>query len=133
MTSAADPAAVDGAARQVVGIASSAGGIPGLVLAMSDLPSSFPGAVLVVQHLRPGMPSWLPAILSRRSALPVRPASDGDLLRPGVVLVGPADRHLVLLTDGTVWLSPEAPVQFLRPSADRLFESLARVCGPDAI
>jgi two-component system, chemotaxis family, protein-glutamate methylesterase/glutaminase len=79
------------------------------------------------------MPSWLPDILGRRSALAVRLASDGDLLRPGVVLVGPADRHLVLLGDGTVWLSPEAPVQFLRPSADRLFESLARVCGPDAI
>ncbi len=74
--------------------------------------------------------SALAAVLAARTELPVRDAVDGDRLRPGVVLVAPPDRHLVVGPGDTLRLTQSAPVRGVRPSADVLFGSLAAACGP---
>jgi two-component system chemotaxis response regulator CheB len=123
----------DGAAYHTVAIAASLGGIGALSTVLSELPADFPLPILVVQHLRRERPSLLPGILARRTALPVKPAEDGDRPAPGRVYVAPPDRHLVVRPDGALGLSCGAPVNFCRPSADVLFRSLAEVFGPRAI
>ncbi len=120
-------------APPVVVVAASAGGIDALAAVLGPLPRSFGAAVVVVQHLDPGRPTALPAVLGRRVAMPVRLADDGDALRPGVVLVAPPDRHIRLRPDGTVALSREPRVNFVRPSADLLFASAAASHGDRVI
>jgi two-component system, chemotaxis family, protein-glutamate methylesterase/glutaminase len=117
----------------VAAIAASAGGLPALQEILHALPADFPGAILIVQHLQPHRTSALAAILSRAGPLVVRQAVEGDPIRPGVALVAGPDRHLIAVAGPVVAFSDEPPVHFVRPSADLLFQSVARVFGPCAL
>jgi two-component system chemotaxis response regulator CheB len=120
-------------ATTVVAVAASAGGVTALKTLLDALPADFSAAVLVVQHLDPASTSQLAHILQRRSRLPVVEAVDGAALEPGHIYVAPPARHLVVAGDGTLHLS-DAPLRhFVRPSADELFESVARQFDCNAI
>jgi two-component system, chemotaxis family, protein-glutamate methylesterase/glutaminase len=113
------------AAFDVVALAASAGGLTALSHVLSALPSDFPAAVVVVQHLDPRHRSLMADILSRRTALRVKQAEEGDVLTPAMVYIAPPNRHLLVNPDGTLSLSQSELVHFVRPSADLLFESVA--------
>jgi two-component system chemotaxis response regulator CheB len=113
------------AAYDAIAVAASAGGLRALTKLLSELPSDFPAAILVVQHLDPRHASLMAELLGRRSPLRVKQAEEGDLIRPGMVCIAPPDRHLLLNPDGTLSLSRAELVHFVRPSADLLFESVA--------
>lgn len=113
-------------ASGVVGIVSSAGGLAALRIVLSGLPSGFPAAVVIIQHLDPLHRSVLAEILDRSCLLPVAQATAGDKAAAGLVLVGPPDRHLLIDADGTVLLTQSDPVHFVRPSGDVLLESAAQ-------
>ena len=122
-----------GAAFDVVAVAASAGGIGALGYLLEGLPATFPASVVVVQHLDPRHRSLMPQIIGRRSALPVHQAVDGETVEPGHVYLAPPDRHLLLNRDGTVSLTQSELVNFVRPSADLMFESVAASYGERAI
>ncbi|HEX5869809.1 MAG TPA: CheR family methyltransferase, partial [Longimicrobium sp.] len=107
----------------------SLGGLKALGQVLAALPASFPAAVLVMQHLERARVSRLPEILETRTSLRVRAAADGDALRAGTVYVAPAGRHLSI-RGRTLALTDTDPVQFSRPSADVLLESLAGAGAP---
>jgi two-component system chemotaxis response regulator CheB len=117
----------------VVAIAASAGGIGPLGELLRALPAGFPAAVLAVVHLQAGRASILPRILSRGSALPVKQAAAMDRPRAGHVYVAGPDFHLVMGPGGRLQLSGADRENWSRPSADPLFESVARVCGARAV
>lgn len=120
------PGEVIEAKRQfVVAIAASAGGVKALLELLSALPSSFSACVVIVQHLSPRHQSRLAEVLSLRTTLKVKQAETGDYVIPGIVYVAPPDRHVLIDTIGKITLSEAAPVHFVRPSADVLFESVA--------
>ena len=106
-------------------MAASAGGLTALTQVLAGLPEQFPAAIVVVQHLDPRHRSLMADILSRRTAVEVRQAEEGDRLCPGIVYIAPPNRHLLVNADGTLSLSQSELVHFLRPSADLLFESVA--------
>ena len=112
-------------AFDIVALASSAGGLTALSQILSTLPSDFPAAIAVVQHLDPRHRSLMADILSRRTTLRVKQAEEGDRLSPGMVYVAPPNRHLLVNPDSTLSLSQSELVHFVRPSADLLFESVA--------
>lgn len=112
------------AAFDTVAVAASLGGLKALSQVLSALPPEFPAAIVVVQHLAPKYPSHIAEILSRRTSLQVKQAESGDQLRPGVVYIAPPNKHL-LVKDTTLSLSQSERVNFSRPSADILFESVA--------
>lgn len=118
---------------RVIAMAASAGGLKALDMVLSGLPSGFPAAITIVQHLIPNYPSLLVPILARRTHLTVRQANEGDDLEPGCVFIAPPDRHLLVTDDQHLTLSKAALVHFVRPSADLLFESVAASCGELAI
>lgn len=117
-------------AFDVVAIGASAGGIAALAVVLGELPATFPVGIALVLHLSPDKPSALTDVLSRLTRLRVRWAEDGARLGPGVVVVAPADRHLVFQEDGTISLGQTPPVHHSRPSVDTLFASAARAFGP---
>lgn len=119
--------------KHVVALAASAGGLTALTEILSSLPPDFAAPVLVLQHLSPRYRSWLSEILGRRVALPVVQVQGGERLEAGRVYVAPPDHHLLVELGGLLGLSDVARVQFVRPSADLLFTSLAEVWKAGAI
>lgn len=65
------------------------------------------------------------AILCRRTCLQAKQAQEGDSLKPGTIYIAPPDYHLLVNPNCTISLSQSELVQFVRPSADLLFESVA--------
>lgn len=112
-------------AFDIVAFAASAGGLKALSLVLSELPAQFPAAIVVVQHLDPRHRSLMAEILSRRTSLQVKQAQAGDRLQPGHVYIAPPDQHLLVNQNGTLSLSHTNRVNFVRPSADLLFQSVA--------
>jgi two-component system chemotaxis response regulator CheB len=117
----------------IVALAASAGGLNALSEVLSGLPEHFPASVVVVQHLAPKHRSMMADILSRRTALTVKQAENGELLQPGVVYIAPPDYHLLINENYTLSLSQSELVNFVRPSADLLFNSVADSYGERAI
>jgi len=115
---------------RVVVVAASAGGLNALAALLTGLPIDFPLPLAIVQHLDPNHVSLIAHILARRTKLPVKEAESDDILMPGVVYVAPPGWHMVIVPGGTIHLTHTAPVHFVRPSADELFESAARAFGP---
>jgi two-component system, chemotaxis family, protein-glutamate methylesterase/glutaminase len=125
----ADPAArLNGRAAdgfEIVALAASAGGLKALTEVLAALPAGFAAGIVVVQHLDPRHRSLMAEILTRRTALAVRQAAEGDRVRPGTVFIAPPDRHLLVNPDGELSLTRTELVHFSRPSADLLLESVA--------
>jgi two-component system chemotaxis response regulator CheB len=117
----------------VVALAASAGGITALREVLGALPAAFPVPVLVVQHLAPHHDSIIAEVLGRRAVLPVKLAEDTERIVPGTVYVAPPDHHLLVTADGRAQLIVGELVHFVRPAADQLFESVAKVYGPRAL
>jgi two-component system chemotaxis response regulator CheB len=107
-----------------VAIGASAGGVQALRTIVAALPADLPAAVFVVLHLDPNGRSLLPALLAAATRLRVRDVRDEGLIETGTVYVAVPDRHL-LVSDGRVRLAASEPVHHVRPSVDRLFESIA--------
>ena len=84
---------------RVVVVGASAGGVAALRALVAGLPADLPAAVVVVLHIPRTSPGALPGILDRAGPLRAVAAEHGSPLRPGVVYVAPADRH-VLVRDG---------------------------------
>lgn len=120
------PPAFANTAFDVVAIAASAGGLKALSEVLSDLPADFPAAVLVIQHLDRSHRSLMADILRRRMSLPIKQTEEGDKLSPGQAYIAQPNHHVLVNSDGTLSLTQSPLVNFVRPSADLLFESLAK-------
>jgi two-component system chemotaxis response regulator CheB len=120
-------------AFDIVAIAASAGGVFGLTQILAELPADFSAIILVVQHLDPRHRSLVPQIFGRRSNVPVCSAVEGMEVERGHAYLAPPDRHMLINRDGTVSLTRTELVNFVRPSADVLFESVAAAYGERAI
>lgn len=121
------------AVARVIAIASSAGGLDALTQVLSGLPADLPAAIAVVQHLSPNYRSQMAEILNQRTALSVKEAKTGDLLKPGWVFIAPPDHHLLVNSNGRLMLNQAAKVHFSRPAADILFNSVAVTYQEQAI
>lgn len=88
--------------------------------------------VLVVQHMPPMFTAHLAERLARICGIDVREATDGEVLRPGRVLLAPGGRHMKVVRGEAgvaVALSDDPPENACRPAADPLFRSAATVWG----
>jgi len=91
---------------------------------------------VVVQHMPPGFTEEFAKSLDRICSLEVKEASEGDILQPGRILIAPGNRHIVVEKRplaAVVHLLDTPPVNGHRPSADVLFESVARHYGNRAL
>ena len=65
--------------------------------------------------------------------MPVVHGEEGTQLEPDHVYLAPPDRHMLIKRRGTLTLTDSELVNFVRPSADLLFESVAAAYGDRAI
>ena len=113
----------------IIALVCSAGGLEAVTAVLTPLPAGLPATVVVLQHSTPDAPAMLAPILSRRTALPVTTAVDGDPLTPARVLVAPPGSHTLVTADATVALIPSGDRPPYRPSADLLLTTLATAAG----
>ncbi|MGE0387698.1 MAG: EAL domain-containing protein [Gammaproteobacteria bacterium] len=116
----------------MVGIGASAGGLEALRTLLAHLPLQSGLSFVIAQHLSPNHESMLVPLLTRETALPVRPIADGLEPRPDTVYITPA-RTNVILRDRRLHLSQATAPGTPKPSIDAFFGSLAEELGEAAI
>ena len=117
-------------AIEVVALGISTGGPNALREVFAKIDSKFSRPILVVQHMPAGFTKEFAASLDRICPLAVKEAEDGDLIHPGQIYIAPGDYHIVVEKStlcNVIRLSKEEPRNGHRPSADVLFESVAKV------
>lgn len=122
--------ALDGASPRLIALGASTGGPGALVDLIGHLPPTFSLPILLVLHI--GAPfgeafaDWLRSQVGRPVAYP----RDGELVESlgATVRMAPPDRHM-LVRQGRLYLSDDAPRHSCKPSVDVLFESVAREYG----
>ena len=122
-------------ARTVIALGASTGGTQALEAVLTRLPGTMPG-IVVCQHMPEKFTASFARRLDRICDLEVREAEDGDALVPGLVLIAPGNRHMMLATVGgqyQVRVKDGPRVHHQRPAVDVLFSSVAKHAGPHAI
>jgi two-component system chemotaxis response regulator CheB len=120
------------ATHDTIVIGASAGGVKALIALVEGLPADLPASVFIVLHVPADSPSFLPAILSRKSRLIVAHAVNNEQIRTGRIYVAPPDHHL-LIERQHIRLVRGPKENLHRPSIDALFRSAARWAGPRTI
>jgi two-component system chemotaxis response regulator CheB len=130
---AAAPRAVEDC--RLIAIGASTGGTLAVEAIVRELPADTP-PIVIVQHL----PQYISGAFARRldqlTPLHVEEAVDGVVLRPGIAVVAPGDRHVVLERRGSdlfALVRTGDKVNGHRPSVDVLFRSAAEVVRADAL
>ena len=111
----------------LVAIGASTGGVEASTAILKEFPADAP-PTLLVQHIRGHFAEAHARALDRVCPCEVRIAKVGDRPAQGLVLVAPADQHMVLDRRGgqlIVGLDQGPEVNHHRPSVDRLFHSVA--------
>jgi two-component system chemotaxis response regulator CheB len=115
---------------EVVILLASAGGLSALCAVLANLPTDFPAAVVVQQHLG-GHTSVLPTILSRRTGHEAHWAADGERLVSHGVTVCPPEMYMELAPGGTCALREAGPRRERR--FDVTLASAGACYGPRAL
>jgi two-component system, chemotaxis family, protein-glutamate methylesterase/glutaminase len=117
----------------VVLIVASRGGRDAVARVFKSLPVDFRAAVVLVQH-RAELPgrAWADMLRSL-TPLPVKEIERGDALKPGVVYLAPATRHVSIEAGGLFKLADGARICGVLSSANPLFESAGRTLGRRAV
>ncbi len=122
-----------GPAFDIVAIAASAGGVIALTQLLAKLPAELDAIVVIVQHVDPRHQSLMPQVVGRQSRLPVTHAENGITVAKNHVYLAPPNHHLLINRKGEVTLTDTELVNFVRPSADLMFESVAAAYGERAL
>jgi two-component system, chemotaxis family, protein-glutamate methylesterase/glutaminase len=116
----------------ILAIGASTGGPDALAAIVRELPADLPVPVTIVQHMPPIFTRLFAERLDRSSRLTVVEGQPDMRLDPGLVVVAPGDRHLLVVDDHGVpriAISREARQNGCRPAVDVLFRSAAAVFG----
>jgi two-component system chemotaxis response regulator CheB len=119
------------AVEQVV-IGASTGGPPALQAIFSAIQRPIPVAFAVSQHMPPGFTRAFAERLNKCSALEIREAASGDVVRAGQVLIAPGGRNLIFRRSGAdvvAQVAEPGPEQRYVPSVDAMFESASGIFG----
>jgi two-component system chemotaxis response regulator CheB len=114
---------------EAITIGGSAGALEALATILPAIPPGFALPIVLVLHIPPNKPSYLPEVLGSMCALPVKEAEDKEPLSPGAMYVAPPDYHVLIEKRRCLSLSVDAPVHYSRPAIDVLFESAADAYG----
>ena len=113
---------------EIIAIGISTGGPNALREVFAELDPELPQPIVVVQHMPPGFTYEFANSLNKICPLEVKEAQEGDLVKPGRILIAQGGKHLLVEKKplGVIAHISDAPPQSgHRPSADVLFASVA--------
>lgn len=110
----------------LVAIGASTGGPAALACILSKLPTHFPAALVIIQHVDVQFAAGLADWLQMQTALPVRLAQEGCRLEVGSVWLAGTNDHMVLTPQDTLSYAAEPRDYPYRPSVDVFFKSLIK-------
>lgn len=111
-------------------IAASTGGPAALERLLEQLPEKFPVPILIVQHMPSDFTRIFAQTLNKKCRLSVKEAVDGEEVLSDQVVIAAGDQHMLIeKVEGgmEVHLNHAPHVNGVRPSADVLFQSAAKV------
>jgi two-component system chemotaxis response regulator CheB len=120
--------------EKIVFIGASTGGTEATKEVLVNLPPDFP-AVVITQHMPPGFTKSYAARLDGLCRIRVAEARDGERILPGHAYIAPGGFHLSVERSGANYIArvqDGEPVNRHKPSVEVLFNSAARVVGPNA-
>ncbi len=121
--------------HKIIAIGASTGGTQAIERVLSDFPANSPGTV-IVQHMPAGFTASFAKRLDQICKMQVCEARHGDSIVPGVALIAPGGKHLLVQKNGasySVVLKSGPAVHFQKPSVDVMFQSVARNAGKNAV
>ena len=116
-----------------VAIAASTGGPPTLQQIFERLPQTDKAAYLIVLHGPPWMLKTFSERLNEKTDFTVHHAEEGMEITPGEVYLAPGQKHMVVNESYRIELNDDPPENFIKPSADPLFRSVAATFGKQSI
>ncbi len=120
---------------RLVAIGTSTGGTQALEAVLTALPVDTPG-VVVVQHMPEKFTAMFAQRLNSLCKIEVREARSGDRVLPGLALIAPGGRHMMVKRNGAQYVVDvvDGPlVNRHKPSVDVLFRSVAKCAGHNAL
>ena len=131
--SAAGPVAASGApkrkAYKLVAIGTSTGGPVALQRVLTQLPGNFPAPIVLVQHMPAAFTKAFAERLDKLCRISVKEAEDGDILRPGLALLAPGGKQMMIDGRGAVRILPGDERLNYKPCVDITFGSAAKSFG----
>lgn len=111
-------------------IGASTGGPVALTEVLTPLPANFPLPIVLVQHMPENFTKAFAERLNKQCHIRVREAVDGDLLEPGLALLAPGGKQLMLdKRGGCVRIISDDDRVNYKPSLDITFGSAANAYG----
>jgi len=121
--------------EKIIFIGASTGGTEATKDVLINLPADCP-AVVITQHMPPGFTRSYAARLDGLCRIRVKEAQDGERVLPGHGYIAPGGMHLSVERSGANYIArvqDGEPVNRHKPSVEVLFNSAARVVGPNAL
>ena len=114
---------------RLVAIGTSTGGPVALQRVLTQLPASFPAPIVLIQHMPAAFTKAFAERLDKLCKVNVKEAEDGDLLRPGLALLAPGGKQMMVDGRGAVRILPGDERLNYRPCVDVTFGSAAKAFG----
>ena len=121
--------------EKIIFIGASTGGTEATREVLIKLPADSP-AVMITQHMPPGFTKSYATRLDTLCRIRVAEASDGERVLPGHAYIAPGGFHLSVERSGANYIArvrDGEAVNRHKPSVEVLFQSAARVVGPNAL
>jgi two-component system chemotaxis response regulator CheB len=116
-------------AYKLVAIGTSTGGPVALQRVLTQLPAHFPAPILLIQHMPAAFTKAFAERLDKLCRIRVKEAEDGDVLRPGLALLAPGGKQMMVDSRGTVKILPGDERLNYKPCVDITFGSAAKSYG----
>ena len=120
------PAAVKRKSYRLVAIGTSTGGPVALQRVLTQLPANFPAPIVLIQHMPAAFTKAFAERLDKLCRISVKEAEDGDLLRPGLALLAPGGKQMMVDQRGMVKILPGDERLNYKPCVDITFGSAAK-------
>ncbi|MCO8163386.1 chemotaxis response regulator protein-glutamate methylesterase [Pseudomonas sp. 21LCFQ010] len=116
-------------AYKLVAIGTSTGGPVALQRVLTQLPANFPAPIVLIQHMPAAFTKAFAERLDKLCKISVKEAEDGDLLRPGLALLAPGGKQMMVDGRGAVKILPGDERLNYKPCVDITFGSAAKAYG----
>lgn len=113
-------------AYKLVAIGTSTGGPVALQRVLTQLPANFPAPLVLIQHMPAAFTKAFADRLDKLCKITVKEAEDGDLLRPGLALLAPGGKQMMVDGRGAVKILPGDERLNYKPCVDITFGSAAK-------